>query len=152
MTMTRELTGRHVLAITVGAFAVIIGVNLTMAYFAVGTFPGLEVKNTYVASQQFDKNRTAQIELGWSADAEIRDGTLSLAFRDRDGAEVSPAMVEASLGRATHANQDQGLDFAGKQAPFRIPVDLDKGKWELRLTAWDADGTAFQQRIELFVE
>ena len=46
----KELTGRKVLAITVGFFAVIIAVNLFMAFKAVGTFPGLEVKNSYVAS------------------------------------------------------------------------------------------------------
>ena len=48
------LTGRKVFFITAGAFAVIIGVNVTMAVLAVGTFPGLEVKNSYVASQSFD--------------------------------------------------------------------------------------------------
>ncbi|MDZ4134978.1 MAG: FixH family protein, partial [Paracoccaceae bacterium] len=42
-----ELTGRKVLVITVSAFAVIIGVNLLLAYKAVSTFPGLEVKNSY---------------------------------------------------------------------------------------------------------
>ena len=48
-----ELTGKHVLAITVSAFAVIIGVNVLLAVKAVSTFPGLEVDNSYVASQGF---------------------------------------------------------------------------------------------------
>jgi nitrogen fixation protein FixH len=30
-------------------------VNLLMAYQAISTFPGLEVKNSYVASQKFDE-------------------------------------------------------------------------------------------------
>ena len=42
--MARELTGRHVLLITVAGFGTIIAVNLIMAFLAVGTFPGLEVK------------------------------------------------------------------------------------------------------------
>ena len=37
--MARELTGRHVLAITLTAFGVVIGVNLLLAVKAVGTFP-----------------------------------------------------------------------------------------------------------------
>ena len=37
----RPLTGRTVLAITVGAFAVILAANLTLAFSAVGTFPGV---------------------------------------------------------------------------------------------------------------
>jgi nitrogen fixation protein FixH len=50
-----EITGRHVLAITVGAFGLIIAVNVVMAWKAISTFPGLEVENSYVASQEFDR-------------------------------------------------------------------------------------------------
>ena len=48
--MSQELTGQKVLAITATGFAIIIGVNITMAYSALSTFPGLVVKNSYVAS------------------------------------------------------------------------------------------------------
>ena len=54
---TRKLTGWHVLAIFTAAFGVIIGVNLTLAFNAVATFPGLETGNSYVASQSFDARR-----------------------------------------------------------------------------------------------
>ena len=46
--MITEIKGWHVLAAFVLAFSVIIGVNLTLAFNAVRTFPGLEVKNSYV--------------------------------------------------------------------------------------------------------
>lgn len=46
----KELTGRHVLLMFVAGFGIIIAVNLTLAFSAVRTFPGLEVKNSYVAS------------------------------------------------------------------------------------------------------
>ena len=62
--MARELTGRHVLAITLAAFGVIIAVNMVMAVKAVSTFPGLETPNSYVASQRFDRDRAAQAALG----------------------------------------------------------------------------------------
>ena len=62
-----ELKGKHVLGIAVGAFGVIIAVNLVMAYQAISTFPGLEVANGYVASQTFDADRKAQEALGWTA-------------------------------------------------------------------------------------
>ena len=39
----RKLTGWHVLAIFVGGFGIIFGVNFYMAYSAVSTFPGMEV-------------------------------------------------------------------------------------------------------------
>ncbi len=51
-TTGRPLTGWHVLAMFVAGFGIIIGVNLTLAFKAVSTFPGLEVPNSYVASQR----------------------------------------------------------------------------------------------------
>ena len=59
----RELTGRHVLAITCGAFGVIIAVNLVMAWKAVSTFPGVEVASSYAAGVGFDARRAAQVAL-----------------------------------------------------------------------------------------
>ena len=61
-----QISGRHVFAGFALAFGVIISVNLTLAYNAVQTFPGLEVANSYVASQQFDANRAAQEALLYS--------------------------------------------------------------------------------------
>ena len=62
-----ELTGRKVLAITVSAFGVIIAVNVTLAWQAIATFPGLEVDNGYVASQTFDaeKKGGSWLREGW---------------------------------------------------------------------------------------
>ena len=58
MKSARTLTGWHAAAIFGSFFGVIITVNLALAYSAVHTFPGLEVKNSYVASQEFDRRRT----------------------------------------------------------------------------------------------
>ena len=51
---TREFTGWHMLAIMVAGFGIMITVNLTLAYNAVATFPGLETRNSYVVSQKFE--------------------------------------------------------------------------------------------------
>jgi len=85
---TREFTGKHALMIFGGAFSVIITVNLAIAYNAVSTFPGLEVKNSYVASQHFDAKREAQLRLGWSVRADARDGQVILSITDAEGAPV----------------------------------------------------------------
>ena len=50
-----EFTGRHMLAIMLAFFGVIIAVNLVMATLASKSWTGLVVKNTYVASQQFNR-------------------------------------------------------------------------------------------------
>lgn len=142
----RPITGRKFLAIMVSAFTVIIGVNLLLAFKAVETFPGLETKNSYVASQTFEADRAAQIALGWDVKAGVDAGQLRLSFR-QNGAPLEPEIVSAVLGRATNVASDQTpiLVFDGND--FTAPVDLDLGNWNLRLVAKSADGTEFKQRI-----
>ncbi|HEU0223277.1 MAG TPA: FixH family protein, partial [Paracoccaceae bacterium] len=54
------MTGRLVLAVALGAFGIVIAVNLVLVFAATRTFPGLVVPNSYVASQDFDRSRVAQ--------------------------------------------------------------------------------------------
>ncbi|MDV7143663.1 FixH family protein [Tropicimonas sp. TH_r6] len=147
-----ELTGRKVFIITASAFSVIIGVNLTMAYLAVGSFPGLEVKNSYVASQNFDADRAAQEALGWDVAADVEDDMLTIAFTGRNGYPVEVASLEAVVGRATHVQDDVEPDFAYHDGAFTAPVDLRPGNWNIRLVATAPDGTTFRQRVVLKVD
>ena len=100
--VAKELTGRHVLIITLSAFGVIIAVNLVMAFLAVGSFPGLEVKNSYVASQQFDRDRLAQERLGWTAKASYDGQQISIEIVDGQGAHPVLRDFTATVGRPTH--------------------------------------------------
>lgn len=149
--MTAPLTGRKVLAITLGFFGTIILVNLFMAYKAIGTFPGLEVKNSFVASQSFDRERTAQEALGWSLDATYRDGQLALDFRDAEGRPAPVVSLSALVGRTTSRAEDFTPDFTRLGDIYRAPATLGQGKWMMRLEAFAEDGTRFYQRIDLFV-
>jgi len=142
----KPLTGRKVLMIVCSAYAVIIGVNLTLAYQAVATFPGLETRNSYVSSQHFDVDRAAQEALGWDVAAVLEDGTLRLSF-DHDGTPVAPVIVSATLGRATNVAQDQTPEFIWDGAAYIAHVDLGAGNWNLRLKAKAQDGTDFRQRV-----
>ena len=153
----REFTGRHMLIITVGFFAVILAVNLFMAFKAVGTFSGLEVRNGYIASQQFDTNRAAQLALGWTAIAGFEGPEqIRLEFTDAEGAPVAQAdiaEITAEVGRPTERQEDQQLVFErSAQGYYLAPITaLRPGKWYLRLQAKAADGTLFQQRLSLFI-
>ena len=84
-----ELTGKHVFAITASAFAVIIGVNVLLAVKAVSTFPGLEVENSYVAGQDFNERKAAQLALGWVMVPGYENGKMTLAFTGSDGLPVA---------------------------------------------------------------
>ena len=145
------ITGRTVFFITAGAFAVIIAVNITMATLAVGTFPGLETRNSYVASQQFEASRDNQDALGWDLRAGYERGQLVLRFTDADGAAVTPQAVSVLVGRSTVARDDQELLLNPADGQFAAPLTLDPGKWLLRVSTTAPDGTAFFQRLTIQV-
>ncbi len=147
--MNAVMTGRKVLAIFVLGFGIIITVNLTLAFNAIRTFPGLETKNSYVASQQFDANRAAQEALGWQTSLVLEGDTLILDMRDRAGRPVGDADIVSTLGRATNVSQDMTPAFAFDGQVWRAPVDLAPGNWDLRMQATAADGTIFRRRLKL---
>ncbi len=144
--MKTEITGWHVLAIFGLAFGVIITVNLTLAVNAVRTFPGLEVDNSYVASQKFDTDRDAQIALGWDVSADLDGNDLVLRIV-QNGTPIAPMIEEAIFGRATSVQQDQTPEFSFINGALRARVEGGEGNWNLRLKARAPDGTLFQQRV-----
>ncbi len=141
------LTGGKVLAIFGGFFSVTIAVNLVLAVQAVRTFPGLEVANSYVASQTFDADRAAQEALGWTAEARIEGDELILALTDRAGRPARVASVGGTFGRPTTVRDDQSPVFVFDGQVWRAAVATEPGQWNLRLEARAGDGTAFRQRL-----
>lgn len=143
------LTGRKVLAITLGAFGIIIAVNLVMAWFAVQTFPGLEVRNSYVAGQGFNERLRAQQALDWTVDADLTGGVLTVRLLDATGSAAPVSTLTAILGRPTTEREDVTLDFTYDNGAFVAPVTVDYGNWDLRLRAEAGDGTPFEVRLGL---
>lgn len=143
------LTGRHVAAMFVGGFSIIIGVNIVLAVSAVRTFPGVEVKSPYVASQEFEARRAAQEALGWHAAARYEDGRFSLALTDAEGRPAPAQDLAVHIGRPTMERADApvALDAAGQAA-----LDLAPGLWRVDVTARAEDGTLFEQRLKLWVK
>lgn len=141
-----EIKGWHVLTCFGMAFAVIISVNLTLAFQAVRTFPGLETGNSYVASQSFDQNRAAQLALDWDVFATLSGRTLSLSVLD-NGVPIAPQIEQATFGRATNVRFDETPGFTFDGQALRAQVVGGPGNWNLRLKLRAADGTLFQQRV-----
>lgn len=141
-----EIKGYHVLGMFGLGFGVIIAVNLTLAFQAVRTFPGLEVKNSYVASQTFERDRIAQQALGWDVKAWLENDALHLQILE-NGRAIAPVIEQAVFGRATSvaADQEPAFDFDG--SALIAPVVAGDGNWNLRVQARADDGTLFTQRI-----
>jgi nitrogen fixation protein FixH len=148
---TREFTGRHAAMVFVGAFGIIFAVNIALAVNAVRTFPGLEVRNSYVASQTFDVRRDAQLALGWEVQAVAQDGRVVLSITDRDGKPVEVAALTAVLGRATHVKDDMAPEFVFDGQAYVAEAALAPGNWNIRMTARAEDGTQFAQRVILHI-
>ncbi len=144
-----QMTGRKVLIIAVSSFGVILAANLTLAYNAVSTFPGLEVDNSFVASQNFNQELAEQLALGWDVKASHEDGILKLAITDSDGQPVRVAHLDAVLGAATHVRADQTPDFRFTDGAYRAPVEIGPGNWNIRMHAVAENGTEFRQRVVL---
>ncbi len=117
--MTRPFTGRHMAAIIISFFAVIIAVNLTMAYFARSSWTGLVVKNSYVASQSF--NRDAEIArqqqaLGWQMTLSVKREAVQFIVLDRDNQAMTGLRIRAVLQRPTDEAGDQHLKLQERGA------------------------------------
>jgi len=135
-----------------GAFGIIIGVNVYMAFQAVSTFPGLEVSSGYADSQTFDVRRHAQEALGWEASVAAEADRIVLTLVDEVGRPVFPAELEALLTRPTTQVDDQLLVLMrGANGTLEAPATLAPGRWRLRLTGTARDGTDYRHNITFSV-
>jgi nitrogen fixation protein FixH len=148
----RPLTGRAVLAIALGAFGVILGANLLLAWLAVGTFSGVVVDNRYVASRTFDADRRAQEALGWTLAFAHEGDLLRLELTDAAGRPVRPATIAAVIGRPASARDDRTLELAPTPSGYVAEAPLAPGAWALRVDAVAASGVAYHRRERLLVE
>ncbi|WP_341367108.1 FixH family protein [Yoonia sp. BS5-3] len=147
--MTREFTGWHMLALMVGGFGIILAVNLTLAFNAIATFPGVETRNSYVVSQQFEADRAAQNALRWDVSATITGGVLRVTIQDAAGTPVEAEVTRAVLGRATNTGEDSTPAFTWDGRALTAPVTAQDGYWNLRLELIAPDGTKFRRRFPI---
>ena len=101
--MQKEFTGRKMAAILVAGFGVVVAVNFTMAAIASGSFSGVVVENSYVASQKFNGWLDAaerQEALGWKAEPSRAGDRLALILENVPETATVSAQVRRPLGQA----------------------------------------------------
>jgi nitrogen fixation protein FixH len=135
-----EFTGKHMLAIMVVGFGIVVAVNLTMASFAIGGFQGTVVENSYVASQRFNRwiaQAEADRALGWSAQAQRdRAGFVTVAT----AGVPDKAALTAELRRPIGPRERASLAFEPLgEGTYRSTEPVLPGRWTMRLTM-TADG------------
>ncbi len=131
MSPARPFTGRHMTAILVGFFGVVVAVNITMARLASGTFGGTVVENSYVASQKFN---------GWLADARRQDQlgwatplSLDTARRVTVGVPGAGFVVTGTAHHPLGRAPDIALRFVTENGRLVTTTPLPAGRWQVRL-------------------
>jgi nitrogen fixation protein FixH len=132
--MTKTFTGRHMAMILVAGFGVVIAVNLVMARYAVSTFGGVVVENSYVASQEFNTWLEAADQsraLGWEPLVTRRgDGRVEVSFAPGASPHALEGVARHPLGRLP----DTALGFVSAgPGRFVSSAPLASGRWTLRL-------------------
>lgn len=133
----KELKGWHVFLMMLVFFGIMFTANGIFLYHAITSFPGEDVKKSYV--QGLDYNRTlearkTQHELGWSAFAGFEDGVLIFHLTDAEGEPVYAHDVEADIRHAATINQDRtailSQSSSGEYAAYI--ENLSAGQWTVR--------------------
>lgn len=143
----KKLGGRRMLAVFVSLFGIIIGVNVVMAVQAVRTFPGLEVANSYVASQEFDRERAAQTALGWQVEPSYDGQNLVVKIADAEGLPAPVQALRVTVSRPTQKRDDVTPEMRYKGGLWVADLDLAPGAWVVHLEADAPGGTTFRQRL-----
>jgi nitrogen fixation protein FixH len=142
--------GRWIPWLFVAGFALVIGVNAALIWFAVGSFSGLAEAHPYQAGLAYNHTleaARAQEALGWRAELEVAQAEepgevhVTLSLRDRTGAAI-PADVTAEFIRPAAKGHDRVAALA-KEAPGRyaatVPLGLS-GQWDVRIVARHGSG------------
>jgi nitrogen fixation protein FixH len=144
------------LAYFLGFFLVIFGANLTMVFFAISTFSGVETDDAYRKGRDYNETLVEaqqQQALGWtlqiSADmSEDNIANCTLVFLDKAGQGIGDLKIEAVFRRPTHKGIDQPVTLVELQrGTYTGHVALPaEGNWEVRIDAIGPGGERFRSQ------
>lgn len=140
-TAVRVIKGWHVLAAMLAFFGAVIAVNVTFAVLAVRSFPGEDVRRSYLQGLRYNDTlaeRQAQEMRGWRAVTDLRaqssGAVLEVVLVDDSGAPIDGAALTGDLQWPASARFDRTLAFeAVGGGRYRAELrGLTAGRWRLR--------------------
>lgn len=134
----KKFTGRHATMMIVAFFAVVVGVNMVMARFALSTFSGTVVDNSYVASQKYNdwlEQARQQAAHGWTVSPAVRKaGKASINITADDGAFLDGATITALAEHPVGRAEPFDIRFIQTgAAEYRSIQTLPAGRWKLKI-------------------
>lgn len=149
-----RLTGKHVLAIMVGFFGIIITTSIIFTTLAVQSFRGEDVKQSYRQGLNYNatlSERAEQNALGWTASVNVTGQTeaqrLVVKVTDRDAATLYAMDFSGRLRHPADATLDRALSFTTlPNGTARADISGAMGLWTLEVDATSGDETLHFKR------
>jgi nitrogen fixation protein FixH len=139
--MESRVTGKHILLMLLGFFAVVGAVNAAFIYFAVSTGPGEEQGASYEVGLRYNNilaEERTQNALQWHHQSQIAQGSrLRVSITDNAGAPVHGLVLTGTFGRPATDNADRSLVFKEVDAGLyeASPGQIKQGSWVLSFMA-----------------
>lgn len=149
----KKITGYHAAAMIVAFFAVVISVNMVMARFAISTFSGTLVDNSYVASQKYNQwleQARNQASHGWAVSPTKRvEDKVMMTLAQADGAALRGAAITAIALHPVGRSEPITLRFRDIGEGSYASIDtLPAGRWKLRINiTYDGKEMALAQEV-----
>ena len=155
-TPQKPFTGRHMLVIILAFFGVIIAVNMTLAVLASRSWTGLEVRNSYVASQDYNAKLAVadrQRARGWKSKLMHDGDTLTLTVTTSSGNAVRGAKIDAMLLRPVQQSDDRVVAFQ-ETVPgiYRAMVPTQLGSWDVDVQVRAPGEEPYRQVFRILVK
>lgn len=133
-------SGRWIPWAFVGGFGVMIGANVALILFSLGSWTRLETTEAYrkgLAYNDVLAAAEAQAARGWDHAIDYTDGRLDVRLSGADGRGLEGLVVAATFVRPTHEGEDVTILLAAEGAGhYGTPVALPyAGNWEVRVRA-----------------
>lgn len=133
-----KFTGWHMTIILVCFFGVVVAVNFTMARFAISSFGGTVVDNSYVASQNYNRwlaDADKQDALGWKSSLSLTAGRFVKVTALKHGVPLAglhaTAIAEHPLGHAPSIP----LEFVDiGEGQLQSASAIPAGRWNIMLS------------------
>jgi nitrogen fixation protein FixH len=154
-----RLTGKHVLAMFIVFFGVVLAVNVVMMRIAVTTFSGVESETPYKNGLAYNTRLDSakrQATLGWTVDARVTralDGrtTVVVDAKDKSGRAITDLAGIVRFERPTDKRMDRQADIvrAGGGRYTAELAGVGAGLWEVVVLFGEGGPTEFESRNRL---
>jgi nitrogen fixation protein FixH len=158
MSTTLASRGRYIPWLFVLGFALVVAVNGTMIWFAVGSFSGLYTPKPRDRGLRYNDVITAQQSrdiLGWRIESRWQPEShrLDLTLLDRDGRPLTNAHATVELVRPTEKRPPLAIAMA-IVGPGQLAGTVDlpaRGNWDIDIVI-ERDGQRFAQTRRMFLQ